>query len=260
MKMNFEELYSKKGNKCDKELSLILKFYLAKEKNARVKDLVYLFLCLGSDTKDDILLNVKSLFKRYSKTEKKEMFEIMISFSNSINVEALIECMYPVDYEVGEEFFLKLFQSPIDVIDKFLLYREILDVSITRNALQNYTDQVIEVSKQVLITPSSLKAEVRMSISILRQIYEEVDGYDFVHGVIGKLYEDNSIWAEYVEEEIIYRQSVLTNNFGEKVAKAFRNKDYLKVVKLIGKYENELPSSLAKKLEYSKKKMNISNN
>lgn len=219
-----------------------------------VEEAACLFLLLGQSTKESVLLRVRALFSRYSEEEKVVIFDKLVGHIDSISIETLVRCISGADYVTAPALFTSIFRSDsISCIDKYILYSDILDEGVSGKTLHDFTNRVIEVCKSILTNPDSAKGEVRMSVALLRRIAKELDMYGDAECLVSELYKNNELWRELYREEVKHRHETLMESFGEIVSAAFRNKDYERVVRLVGKYEDELPETLMRKLEYSKK-------
>lgn len=256
--MSFLELYKTKQLKNEFKLRhKDLDCHLAKDAvKISVDELIYLLLIIDCDTDETVIAKVKRIFDKYTQIERKRAFNKLTGFIEQIDVEVFSLCLSREDFICEYVFFRKIFDNDkISCVDKFILFREILEFSLPEESLNKYANKVIEVSKKVLSDFRSVKGEIRATVALLVKINKELKGFLFVKEIIEELYVNNILWADFYNEERLVRQKTLAASFNCKVGDAFREKDYAKVVRMLDKYADELPESLRKKLHYSKKKL-----
>ena len=219
-----------------------------------VDSMLYLLLLSDVDTIDTVADKVGKIFSNLDEPKRAEVFKKLAGFVDKFEIRTVLNYLVESDF-INYQF---LFDSFIDSktvkrIDKLILLEAILNVCKSANKTYFYGDKLLNYCKETLSDPYSSKPAVRLSVSLLRAMAQESDDNSKYLDAVTSLYENNENWKIFRNEEICYRHKILMSSFNDKVSEAFRNKQYKRVVNLIGKYENELPEILRKKLMFSRK-------
>ncbi|MDP5138251.1 hypothetical protein ORJ04_20080 [Rheinheimera baltica] len=222
-----------------------------------LSDIVYLFLLIDCDTDTAIFEKIRKGLGLLSEHQKKYIFDELAAYVSELDIEAFLNCVVSQDFVWAVGLFRNfLYSEKVSVIDKFILYGELVSELDNAECFYIFTNNIIDIAASVFSNDLSVKGEVRFAVRILKMIIRDVGKYkDESQEVLDALYVQNEVWKMYYEEEISHRKKVLTESFNLKVNNAIKIGDYEKVIKLIGPYESEISGLLKKKLMFCRKRL-----
>jgi len=189
--------------------------------------------------------------------ELSEIFDFLIKHLDEIDWDVFIELFDEECFDKECDFYMTSLKSDhLKLRDKLMLLDEILKANICVERKSDYIREANLIFKNILTNPLSSKSEVRSSVSILNKVKKTNPLFKNSSSILDSYYVDNPLWKELYDEEVEYREKLISNGVGVRASEAFRKKQYDKVYEILKKCTyDDLPVSLKRKLDISAKKL-----